>query len=190
MTASRLPEPLEIDRGVTFRQPFLLLEREPVGRPVTAVKRGMPTDVTVPAHGVPDNWPAWLEMTGCSGVNRPRSGPPFYTNVVDADTLRFANVNSTGDPGGPVSGTLIYQPPRDLSDIQAVEFELYATETGELIASIAGSVTAPGTVELLISAEDTESLAWTRARFRMLITEANGDVAPQLLGDLLVVRRL
>lgn len=190
MPASRLPEPLEIDRGTTFRQPFLLLEPEPIGRPVTAVKRGLPTDVTVPSHGVPDNWPAWLEMNGCTPVNRPRSGPPFYTEVVDTDTLRFTELNSAGAPGGSVSGMLIFQPPRDLSDIQGAAFELYATDTGELITTWAGTVTEPGTVELVVTATDTEALEWTRARFRMVITEANGDVVPQLLGDFVVVRRL
>lgn len=190
MSVTRLAEPLLIDKGVTFRQPFLMLERELIGRPVTAVSRGMPTRVTVPAHGLPDNWPAWLEMSaGCSGLNRPRTGPPFYADVLDADTIQFQDINTTGNPS--VAGSmLIYQPPRDLSDLQAVEFKLFATETGELLDTWPGAVTELGTVELVLTSAQTETITWTKARFKLLFTEANGDVTPQLLGDFTAARRL
>lgn len=152
----------------------------------------MPTELTVPAHGVPNNWPAWLEMTGgCPVVHRPRSGPPFYTDVVDANTLSFPGVNSAGTPAGAVAGMLIYQPPRDLSTVITIYIELFDTSTGEQIGTFENvMVTGPGTVELLLTSAETEALAWTRARFRLVFTEANGDDVVQLLGDFNVTRRL
>ncbi len=64
MTASRLADPLFIDTGVTYRQPFLMLQGTYVSKPVAEVKRGMPTLVRVPDHGLQNGWPAWLEVSG------------------------------------------------------------------------------------------------------------------------------
>lgn len=195
LTASRLAEPLLIDLGVTYRQPFLMLQGLYETKRVTEIKRGMPTLVTVPAHGLNDGWPAWLEATGgCSGLSHPRTAQPFYADVVDQDTLRFANANTTGQQA-PQLALLIYSPPEDLSGVVSAEFEIYSTPDRELIDSFRSTndeveVEPAGIVRLHLSAERTAALAWSRGRFRLLLTLDNGDVVPRLLGDFHVRKEL
>lgn len=188
MTASRLADPLFIDTGVTYRQPFLMLQGAYVSQPVAEVKRGMPTLVRVPDHGLPNGWPAWLEVSGgCAGIAHPRNAAPFYADVVDKDTIRFANDNTTGQQP-PQQAVLIYSPPEDLSDVRSAAFEIYSLPDQELIDTFSSAqgeveIEREGTVRLSLSAQRTRALAWTRGRFRLLLTLTNGDVVPKLLGD-------
>lgn len=188
MSASRLAEPLVIETGTTFRQPFLLLQGVYVSKTVAEVKRGMPTLVVVPNHGLADGWPAWLEITGgCSSIAQPRNSAPFYADVVDENTLRFANDNTQGQQA-PQQAMLIYSPPEDLSDVTGAVFEVYRLPEKALIDSFTSAngevlISSAGKVTLQLSAQRTAALQWTRARFRLLLTLANGDVVSRLLGD-------
>ena len=177
-----------IETGVTYRQAFLMLQGAYVTKRVTEVVRGMPTLVKVPGHGLTDGWPAWLEVTGgCSCIAHPRNAAPFYADVVDADTLRFTNDNTTGQQA-PQQALLIYSPPEDLSGVESAVFEIYSLPDRQLIdsfTSAAGEVLVDpaGKVTLQLSAARTGGLTWSKGRFRLLLTLSNGDVVPKLLGD-------
>ena len=80
---------LRVIQGATLRKPLLLMQPHYVYLPITAIQQTAPLRLTVPAHGMPDGWPCWLEGTaGWAQLNRDKLREPFRIGaVVDANTI-------------------------------------------------------------------------------------------------------
>lgn len=117
--------PLTIVKGKTTEFALLYAEGELEFRAITGVVSYAPLVLTVPAHGLKDDWPIQI-----SGVKQPRQlnsidpladhcytaeATHYTVRVVDADTIRLVNVNGTEWPQYTTGGVIEYAVPADIT---------------------------------------------------------------------------
>ncbi|MDX0622893.1 hypothetical protein GOD54_23625 [Sinorhizobium medicae] len=172
MQPTRLTQPLILTRGATFRQTFFLQQTKLAYEAITG-GRSFPLEITVPAHGLLDGWPIWIEgLKGIPELNRPYGGAPIFAEVIDEDTLRFGSVSGVDRPR-PNGGSIVYNLPVDLTGA-TISVELLDTaEPDETL--IVPSIVGPGEVQLLMSASNSATITWGRAKFALWLTMSNGD---------------
>lgn len=172
MQSTRLTQPLQLTRGATYRQAFFLQQPTLNFKDVTG-GQSFPLELTVVGHGLQNGWPIWLEgVPGIPELNRPYGGQPVFPEVVDADTLRFSTISGINRPR-PTSGKVVFNMPVDLTGATAKVELLDAAEPSEDF--ITTSISAGGTVTMVISAADTAQITWERAKFALWLTMSNGD---------------
>ncbi len=175
---------LRVIPGATLRKPLLLMQPLYTYRPITAIEPTAPLRLTVPAHGLPGDWPTWVEgASQWSALNREKGREGFrIARVIDADTIEYNELNGTGQRAQ--GGQLVYQLPVDLTGItarlvivpeQGKALEL-STESGGLL------IEGPGQLVLVISAAETGALTWAKGEYTLDITWSNGDVSRWLHG--------
>lgn len=182
MQPIRLTQPLYLTRGATFRQPFLLQQPAINYKDITGGK-SFPLELIVPAHGLVNGWPIWVEgVAGIPELNRPYGGQPVFGEVVDADTLRFSTISGVNRPK-PASGKIIFNLPVDLTGATAKVELLDAAESTEgLITTV---VEPGGTVTISMAPADTAGIPWPRAKFALWLTLSNGDKDCWLTGEII-----
>lgn len=182
MQPTRLTQPLVLTRGATFRQTFFLQQPKLAYEAITG-GRSFPLEITVPAHGLLDGWPTWIEgVKGIPELNRPYGGPPIFAEVIDEDTLRFGSVSGVDRPR-PNGGSIIYNLPVDLTGCTvSVELLDEAEPSEDLISA---SIVGPGQVGMLITASDSATITWSRAKFALWVTMSNGDRDCWLTGEII-----
>ena len=104
---------LSIVRGKTLEQPFLYAETGLQYKAITAQVSAAPLRLTVPEHGLPDNWPVRIQ-----GVTTPTE---FNTTdgtltawVVDPDTVELNTLDASLWAVFVPSGHLVFQTPGNL----------------------------------------------------------------------------
>ncbi|UQY33828.1 hypothetical protein K8U54_19250 [Pseudomonas fulva] len=178
---------LPVTKGATLRKPLLLMQPTYTYRPITAIAQSAPLRLTVPEHGLPGDWPTWIEGSNWSALNRDKGREGFrIAKRVDADTLDYNDLNGLGQRAQ--GGTLVYQLPVDLAGCRAVllitpdagqPIEL-TTENGGL--AIAGL----GRLLLEMTAAQTAAIDWAEARYNLDITFTDGSVQRWLQGKVTV----
>jgi len=175
---------LRVIPGATLRSPMLLMQPTYTYRPIAAIEPTAPLRLTVPAHGLPGDWPTWIEgVSQWSALNRDKAREAFrIAQVLDADTLEYNELNGIDQRAR--GGQLVYQLPVDLTGItarlvitpeQGTALEL-TTENGGLL--IAG----PGQLVLVIAAADAAAMTWAKGTYTLDITWSNGEVSRWLHG--------
>ena len=164
---------LRLQRGADTAVPILLMASDFRYAAISSINAAAPLTITAPAHGLPaPEWPAWLEGTSSSQLNRDTTRQPFQLlTVLDGDTLEINSINGLQLKAS--GGSVVYHPPLDTAGWQ---FEaLFYAESAELLALKIGSgltVTAGG-VRLDISASQAEQLA-TVTRWELMVTHPAG----------------
>lgn len=161
-------------------------------RPVTGIAQSAPARLTVPAHGCPDGWRA--AVTGVKGMveingaaNKLKEGDYRVVTVIDADTVEFNELDSSGFKTYVSGGHLVFNSPVDLTGATA-RMEIkdkvggrtlhsLTTANGGVVIDVAGHV-----ITLNISATDTEAFAWKAGVYDLEIVQ--GVVVTALLADL------
>lgn len=182
MQPVRLTQPLVLTRGATFRQSFFLQQPVLSFKDVTG-GNAFPLELTVPAHGLYDGWPIWVEgVPGIPELNRPYGGQPLYAEVVDPDTLRFSHASTVNRPR-PNSGKILYNLPVDLNGASASLELLGDAEPTETFVTT--TIEGPGLLSVAIASSATADIPWERAQFALWLTMSNGDRDCWLTGQIL-----
>ncbi|PXB53104.1 hypothetical protein C0056_11505, partial [Pseudomonas aeruginosa] len=158
--------PLRIEKGATFRDTMRIMQPSLVYRPITQIASTAPVRLTIPGHGLPDTWLAWIDgVQGMPELNRARLRQlPHRVASIDDDTIEINLLSAVGL--APVGGQLIYQPPVDLTGAE-VRMQIRAEPGGTVLLTLSlGSgleFAGAGTISREISASATAALEWSAA---------------------------
>lgn len=177
-----IQQDLVILQGATFSQLLQWCSSDAVHKLISAVAVGLPTLLTVPAHGLTARTPVWItNVKGPRDINTVdyRQAQPRSASVVDVNTLAldFDSGSLTGYQSG---GVLTYYPPinltgytarmqiRTAAGAPAVLLELNSTTGGIVITA------ATGTIERRIEAAATAALVFSQGLYDLSLTDASG----------------
>lgn len=150
---------LRIQRGTDFHMPLLLMDSSFRYIQISSINPTSPLTITAPDHGMPSpEWPAWLEGTSSSQLNRDRLRQKFQLlKVLDNDTLEANEVNGASLKA--TGGQVAYHPPLDTTGWQ-FEAIFCAGETELLSLRLGSGLTATaGGLELALTVEQVDQLA-------------------------------
>lgn len=184
---------LPIVQGATLRKPLLLMQPVYVYKPIAAIQKTAPLLLIVAGHGMAGDWPCWIEgAAGWGELNRDKRLQPFrLARVIDADTLEFNDLNGLSRNAS--GGTLVYQPPVDMTgatarmDIRDSNGALLlslTTENGRLV------IAAPGRLIITLTAAETAAIAWSAGVYDLELQMSNGDVTRWAQGSVSVSREV
>jgi hypothetical protein len=181
---------LRIIQGATLRKPLLLMQPSYVYRPISAIQKTAPVRLTVTAHGMPADWPCWLEgVSGWSALNRDKGRERFrIAATVDADTLEFNDLN--GASQNATGGHLVYQAPVDLTGASAAMTIRDAAGAVLLALTLGAGLTfdGPGRLLLTLTAAQTAAITWLKGVYDLELTMSDGSVSRWVEGEVLVSR--
>lgn len=164
---------LRIQRGADFCMPLLLMDSSFRYVQIGSINPTSPLQITAPDHGMPSpEWPAWLEGTSSSQLNRDRLRQPFQLlKVLDDDTLEVNEINGASLKA--TGGQVVYHPPLDTTGWQ-FEAIFYAGETGLLSLRLgSGLAAADGGLELTLTVEQIDQLA-TATHWELMTDNSSG----------------
>lgn len=183
-------QPACIDLPVTkstVRQPLLLMQPLFAYPPIAGIVEDAPLRLSVPAHGLPGDWPVWPEkVIGWSALNLDRTREAGrLARVIDADTIEFNELTANGERI--TGGRLAYRLPIDLAGCRA---ELVISPAGLapiVFSTTAGglSITGLGRLLLEIAADQSAGFAWESAPYALRITWSDGSEQEYLRGRVL-----
>jgi len=168
---------LPVTKGATLRKPLLLMQPTYTYRPIEAIQQTAPLRLTVPAHGLPGDWPTWVEGSSWSALNRDKQREdPRVAKRVDADTVEYNEINGLGQRAQ--GGVLVYQLPVDLTGCTAVLLIIpVAGQPIELTTENGGlEITGLGRIMMEMTPAQTAGEALDGARFSFDITFSDGSV--------------
>lgn len=168
---------LPVTKGATLRKPLLMMQPTYTYRPIEAIQQTAPLRLTVPAHGLPGDWPTWVEGSSWSALNRDKQREDSrVAKRVDADTVEYNEINGLGQRAQ--GGVLVYQLPVDLTGCTAVLLIIPAAgQPIELTTENGGlEITGLGRIMMEMTAAQTAGEALDGARFSFDITFSDGSV--------------
>ncbi len=163
---------LVVGRGSEFNYSFMIATEENVYRDITGITRDAPCVLTVPAHGLPTEWP--IVISDVPGMVQINSSEPRVAYADDANTLTLRDVNSTGYHGYTGGGTIRYEKPLDYFGytgeivLTADNAPTDALNGGLILDSVGKRIT------LNIPATISAPLAWDQGEYTIAITTENG----------------
>lgn len=185
---------LQIQRGATFRQPFLFQGTRPEFRVIEAFRRTAPVEIDVPGHDVPNDWPIWLEdVSGAdaSMISRPRPQIPVMSEAPTADTLVLPGTN--GRSVNLSGGTVVFLPPIQFAAGTTAAMTFY-DPAGELVLTLTETdgltISEQGRIVAEISAAVTAALLWDNATYELDITFPDATVQHFDMGSVIVNGRI
>lgn len=160
---------LVITPGTTFEYAFRVTTGKPVNKQITAASKAASCVLTVPGHGLTDDWPFRIQdVVTPFELNSPAddSSQVLLANVVDADTLQLDGVNSLGMKAFIAgTGVISYLQPGDLEGLAArlvvrpkpasAASVVYSSVTGDLVVD-----KATAAIDVVLSAVKTAAIAW------------------------------
>lgn len=161
-------------QGETFQRVIRWEAATYIYKPITAITRAAPAQVTAVAHGLKAGWRAAvvsaLGMTEINARHSPPRDPELKpVTVVDANNVTFNEVNSAGYSAYTSGGYLQYYTPVDITGFDAVmEIKDRIGGTVLMTLSVANSRiildVAQNTISLNIAAADTDSalMVWRK----------------------------
>lgn len=198
-----IQQDLVIQQGATFQQSLQWCNGTPTFMAITNVQIGLPTLITVPNHGLTQPTPVWItNVKGAWSLNTKnyRDTAPRYASVIDVNTLAI-DWDTGDDPPYQSGGVLTFYAPMNLTgytarlqirpapgpifpswppgqcnpgEIPPPYIELNTSNGG--IAITAGT----GTINLLITAAQTQSFTWANAVYDLQLTAADGVTVTKL----------
>lgn len=185
---------LQIQRGATFRQPFLFQGTRPEFRVIEAFQRTAPVVIDVPGHGIPNDWPIWLEdVSGAdaSMVSRPRPQIPVMSEAPDLDTLLLPGTN--GLSLSISGGTIVFLPPVQFGPGTTAAMRFYSP-AGEMVLELTEAdgltVQEQGRIVAEIAAAATAAIDWDNATYELDITFPDATVQHFDMGSVIVNGRI
>lgn len=181
------PAPLNLSvvPGSPFVKPLLLMQPVFAYRAISAVQKTAPLLVSVPNHGMPTEWPCWIEGSdGWPVLNRDKLKERFrVAAAIDADTLEFNDLNGTQHSAS--GGHLVYRLPVVL--VGASASLTISDHSGLLVSLSTGggglAIADAGVLTLSLTGEQTAVLSGKRASYSLSVTMADGSVNHWLKGD-------
>lgn len=111
--AAPVKKNFKIYQGSTFSAPFRWESSSKVYKPITAITKAAPMEITAASHGLVPGWRVWVSnVVGMKEVN---SSEPIIVTEVTTDTATFNEVNAAGYSTYISGGILEYNMPVSLS---------------------------------------------------------------------------
>lgn len=168
-----------------------------VYREITGMPLRAPLRLTVPGHGLPDDWRVAIsDIVGPDDLNAkhepPRENEYHNAEVVDADTLEINSISAHAYKDYVTGGVIRYRSPKSLANCTArmqlrtavnSATVLYAADTvgGQIVLN-----DVEKTITVSIPAADTDAFDFTSAVYDLEIV--NGSVVTRLMqGSVTVV---
>jgi hypothetical protein len=190
-----------IKQGKTFTRTFRWGASPIIYKAITAISQAAPVQITVPAHGYPDGWPATVvSARGMTEINAPHS-PPWPMDhhrltKIDADTIQFNKVNSSDFTPYTAGGYVRAYTPVDLTNYVA-RMKIKDRIGGTVLVSLtsaAGDIVLDNTkktIVVTISATATAGYTWTRGVFDIELENSMIPYTKELAsGKVVVVREV
>jgi hypothetical protein len=181
-------------QGATFRETLRWESSTKSYRPISAITKSAPIQITSTEHGIPEGWR--FKVTNVAGMKEINSNDIYHTaTVVDADTLVVNSVNALGFSDYVSGGVVEYNTPVDLAGVTArmqVREKLDSTETLlELTTENSGIVVdnTNKTISLFINDTVTAALNFTSAVYSVELIKS-GDVIPFITGNISLVKEV
>lgn len=173
---------LPVTPGTTYRDTVRIMQPEFVYRAITGIE-GAPVQLTAPGHGLSSDWPIWVRgAQGMTELNRnPTRQLPHKAKVVSADVLEINALSAAGlRPSG---GEVIYRRPVNLAEASAAMVVYQAGVVLFTLALGSGlSITAPGTIQRVLTAEQTALLIGEDLTYALDVTYAGPTVTRYFTG--------
>lgn len=174
---------LPVIPGATYRDTIRIMQPVWVYRDITSIS-GSPAVFTVPSHSLESTWPVWVRgVQGMPDANRePDRQLPHTAKLLTADTLEINTLSASGLR--PTGGQLIYRSPVDLAGA-TVEMTIWRGDEAVLVLNQdAGlSITAPGTIERVITDEQTALLVGEDLTYTLDVTFVGPTVTCYFTGS-------
>lgn len=180
---------LPIVPGATNRKPLYLLQPRFERKAISEIQKTPSLLLTVPGHGLPAEWPCWVEgVSGFTTLNRqsPQQAP-WMVGVIDANTVEINALNGAGQNAS--GGWLVYQPGVDLTDATAKLTLTGQDYTLELTTENGGlQVLGVGRLVIVLTPAQSAAIPLAGVTYTLDITWQNGDVNRWLDGPVTVGR--
>lgn len=184
---------LRINQGATFRKPLLMMQPTYIYKAIEAIQATAPLLLTVPVHGIDTDWPAWIEgVSGWSELARDKARQPFHlVKALGANTLELNAFNGIGRTAS--GGTLVYQPPVDLTGSSARMF--VRDDAGQLLEELTTAngrlvIAGPGRLMITLTAVETAAISWIKGRYDLELERPGGEVTRWAEGEVTVSREV
>lgn len=191
---------LEFKQGKTYLHEIRVEEKPVIYKNITGIANTAPVRLTVPAHGLVNNWPA--AVTNVKGMveinteaNNVKDGDYRAATVIDADTVDFNDINAAGFKKYVSGGVLQYNTPIDLSGCTArmsVKDKVGGTELFRLDDQNGRIVlnNTSKTVTLKVSASDTALMTFKKGVYELELETPTGEVFLVMTGAVTVTKEI
>lgn len=195
----------QIKQGETWRRVVRWEQGTYVYVPITAIAKVAPVSLTVPNHGLVDNWRFAVSnvegMTEINAENEPPEESEYHrATVVDSNTLEINKVNALGYSTYTAGGIIRYRPPVDLGGFEArMQIRKSAKDATVLFSLESNPSTDPQrifldntfkTITLLITDEETELFTFSGGVYDLELINAGGEVSIILSGSISIVKNV
>jgi hypothetical protein len=181
-------------QGATFRETLRWESSTKAYRPITAITKSAPVQITAVGHGIPEGWR--FKVTNVAGMKEINSNDTYHSaTVVDADNVSVNAVNTLGFSDYVSGGVIEYNVPVDLASVTArmqIREKLDSTDPIlELTTENSGIVVdnVNKTISLFISDTATAALNFTSAVYSVELIKS-GDVIPFITGNISLVKEV
>ena len=175
-----------VRKGSSVRLPVRIETDVLTWAPISAIAQSAPAVITATGHGCPDGWRA--AVVGAKGMTKINASLPLRTRdllrvtVVDANTVNFNRVDSSGYRAYTSSGSLVFYQPIDLSQYTSARLEVKdrvgGTQIVLLNTSNAGLEidSANDTLWVVMSAAETAAITADSGVFDIELVAGSGAV--------------
>jgi hypothetical protein len=187
---------LTLDQGKTFQRVVRWFAPPFVYKPINNITQGAPATITVPGHGMPDQWLcAVVGVQGMDEINAPHYPPRVSDMVkgtaVDANTVALNTVISADFSPYKSGGFLVYYTPVDLTGFTArmtIKNKVGGTALYALISPTNFTFdNVAKTITMSIDAVTTASFTPGQYVYDLEAVSATGVVSLLLSGNIIVV---
>ncbi|KTT33811.1 hypothetical protein SB18R_03230 [Pseudomonas oryzihabitans] len=166
---------LLISQGHTFEYRFRIGTTTTVLKPISALSRTAPATLTVPGHGLSNDWPYRIEQLASPiELNSPEDDPGacYLAEVMNTDTLRLSAVNGLALKGlSGSAGVIRYYAADDLTGL-AARLVVRRQARGEVVATYGPGTgvtvdVASASVDIRLSATVTAAINWRQGVYEL-----------------------
>lgn len=185
----------KIYQGSTFQEQYRWESGTKIYKPITAITKSAPVELTVPDHGLKLGWR--FRVTNVAGMKEINSGSESFYVASDTtvDTVKINSVNSLAFSAYTTGGVIEYNEPVDLTGYMArmqirekvgsdVVIDELTTENGKIIIDAEDA-----SIRIEIPASTTQNYNFTTAVYSLEIIR-NSVVIPFLVGNLTLQREV
>lgn len=188
---------LSITRGSSFKKVLRWETGAFAYKTITAVPSLAPLRLTVPGHELPSGWRFAVQsvkgMTQLNAVKSPPADSDYYKGIsIDGDTIEVNSVNAMDFGTYTTGGVVLYKKPMDFNGYTArmtIKDKIGGTELLSLTTENNRIELLPitKTIELLISAADTELITFSKGVYDLELVSSSGEVTKLLTGSIKVI---
>jgi hypothetical protein len=199
MTAVVAPEiDLEITQGSDWSCSFGLSSRVLTWKPVAGITRAAPAVLNVVAHGMPDNWPFWIEGVGGMRqiIRTVKDDEPWFSSLVDSDHIAIPDLSSWDFDAWTSGGSIGYYTPVSLAGATArMQFRSSPGQPDPALISLVSptNIVVDDTLKTItptILAAATALIDWNRAQYDLELVTLAGTVIPVARGVATIVKEI